>query len=201
MEAPSSAIPSSCASSPTTNHSRQVMDRLYRQRYSDPPLNERVLRAHGESRRRMPHLHSPPTGYHARSVDVAASTSLDHLASNCFDFPDHSRSIEPTSRTTTSDSGPSCLRSTSIRSVCRRWRSHEPSVTTDTSTPPGFLPMKKLATPGVATTVCSKAARGTRAPFSYSNAPLIRPLTEVMRRWAQPHGHGSSDIVTASTRS
>ena len=47
-------------SSPTTNHSRQVMDRLYRQRYSDPPLNERVLRAHGESRRRMPHLHSPP---------------------------------------------------------------------------------------------------------------------------------------------
>jgi hypothetical protein len=44
----------SCASSPTTNHSRQVMDRLYRQRYSDPPLNERVLRAYGESRRRMP---------------------------------------------------------------------------------------------------------------------------------------------------
>ena len=62
--------------------------RLYRQRYSDPPLNGRVLRAHGESRRRMPHLHAPPAGYHAQSVDVVASTSLDHLASNCFDFPD-----------------------------------------------------------------------------------------------------------------
>jgi hypothetical protein len=55
------------------------MDRLYRQRYSDPPLNERVLRAHGESRRRMPHLHSPPPRYHARSVDVPASTSLANL--------------------------------------------------------------------------------------------------------------------------
>src|SRR5271156_244060 len=137
------------------------MDRLYRQRYSDPPLNERVLRAHGESRRRMPHLHSPPPGYLARSVDVPASTSPDHLASNCFDFPDHSRSMELTSCTRMSDSGPPCRRSTSISSIRRRWRSLEPSVTTETSTPFGVLPTKKLTTPGVARMACSEAARGT----------------------------------------
>jgi hypothetical protein len=32
MESTLLAIPSSCASSPTANHSRQLMDRLYRQR-------------------------------------------------------------------------------------------------------------------------------------------------------------------------
>ena len=76
-----------CASSPTTNHSRQVMDRLYRQRYPDPPLNERVLRVDGESRRRMPHLHSPPPGYHAQSVDVPASTPLDRLGVELLALP------------------------------------------------------------------------------------------------------------------
>ena len=93
-----------------------------------------------------------------------------------------SRSIELTSCTPTSDSGPPCRRSTSISSVRRCWRSHEPSVTTDTSTPFCVWPTKKLATPGVPRRVCSKAARGTTAPFSYSNAPSIRPLTDVMRR-------------------
>src|ERR1700721_1073208 len=114
--------------------------------------------------------------------DSQRDARLDHLASNCLDFPDPSRSMEPTSCTTTSDSGPPCRRSTSLSSVRRCWRSLEPSVTTDRSTPCCVLPTKKLATPGGASTVCSRAARGTRAPFSYSKAPSIRPLTAVIRR-------------------
>ena len=74
--------------------------------------------------------------------------SPDHLGSNCLDFPDHSRSIETTSCTPTSGSGAPCRRSTSISSSRSCRRSHEPSVTTDTSTPRCVLPTKKSATTG-----------------------------------------------------
>ena len=79
----------------------------------DPPVHRH--RAHRRHHRR----HRPGLG----QAGPHRPAPLDHLVSNCFDFPDSTVvRCEPTSCTPTSDSGPPCRRSTSISSIRRCWQ-------------------------------------------------------------------------------